>query len=275
MNEQNTFCGECGTENEPAYEFCKNCGAPLAKRTPEPPPPPPPVAPFQTFAQPMPAEPFAPAANAAVGGYVAEDGIPSEDLALFIGKKANVYLPKFMAMDLTGSKVSWSWSLAVLGFLLGPIGASFWFFYRKMFKPALILLAIGTVVNFATTALSHTVSIDPSMLTDDPEVAFSYFLEVISSETTILDIASGLINNTAKIATCVITGLFGTYLYKKHCISKISTYRQSGIDMRYYKLGLSSAGGTSGGYLAIGIIAFFVLTALPSNILHLISLLFS
>ena len=51
-------------------------------------------------------------------------------------------------------------------------------------------------------------------------------------------------------------GLFGNYIYMNHCTNAIKKYRASGLDQRYYKLGLASLGGTSGGMLAVGIILF-------------------
>ncbi|MGN0493174.1 MAG: hypothetical protein ACI4F7_05955, partial [Acutalibacteraceae bacterium] len=73
------------------------------------------------------------------------------------------------------------------------------------------------------------------------------------------------------LATCILAGLFGYYAYKEHCVKAILSFRQNGIDPRYYRIGLASLGGVSGGMLAVGIIAMFVIQSIASELTLIMS----
>ena len=128
------ICSECGTENENDYIYCKNCGA-LLTAAPKPETVPEstaqetvPKTEHSSF-RPAPApeaaapafKPVPPVYNTENGntGYTqsgapAPDGIPQEEIALFIGKKSVVIKPKFIKMEITNSKTSWCWPAALL-----------------------------------------------------------------------------------------------------------------------------------------------------------------
>ena len=282
------ICPECKTENEDDYSYCQNCGTPLpvepqVKASTEPA--------FNAQSQPTgnpdPADPagaafagtqqnpyngaYPPPFNPSPAGAI--DGIPVEDLTCFIGKKAPKILPKFFNMEFKRSKISWCWPAAILGFLFGPFGSAFWFFYRKMYKIAWILVAIGVVFSFTTSALKAETNArmfesifsffgNGDFLNDPDSFTINDFLDAAEDEidvtTTARDkIASGL-TDIASLASCILTGLFGYYWYKKHCVKQIAAFRQGGIDMRYYQMGLASAGGTSGGMVVLGIVAMCI-----------------
>lgn len=284
------ICSECGVANENEYVYCKNCGAPLVKKQPEPEPE------FigneadntnggqAGFAQ-------SPEQGAPFGGYTpppyeaqgyggqyspyntytayAIDGIPAEDVAFFVGKKSAEIMPKFMKMEITHSKVSWCWPAAILGFIFGPFGAALWFFYRKMYKIALILLAAGTVLTFTTTALtydtnSESISSIFESITEGNTEDLLDAIENAGSGRTALDLLASGLEDLASLATCVLCGLFGFYAYKNHCVKSIKGFLQNGIDQRYYRMGLASLGGVSGGMLAVGIITMFVVQNIAS-----------
>ena len=289
------ICSECGTENERDYTYCKNCGAPLVKAEPEAKPefigneaearsdtgsfdastgagaytPPYGAANYGG----MPYSPYSP-----YNTYTsyAMDGVPAEDVAFFVGKKSAEIMPKIMKMEITRSNVSWCWPGAILGFLIGPLGAAIWFFYRKMYKIALILLAIGTVLSFTKAALTlNADSQDMSGIFDsitegDADALLDAFRSIESEETAATLLASG-INSIAGLATCVLTGLFGFYAYKNHCVKSIKGFIQNGIDQRYYRMGLASLGGVSGGMLAVGIISMIVIENIASTVMVVLS----
>ena len=265
--DQNTVCPECGTQNEPDYEFCKNCGAPLIRNEAEPQPSyftPPADAPqnnaqhqYQNGSQYQGG--YAPPPYAS---YTSQEGIPAEDFAIFIGKKADRILPKFMQMELSGSKVSWCWPIAILAWFLGPIGAGFWFLYRKMFKPAILLFTIGIVLDVAVSAFTPNINIDPSVLTGDMYQSFTEIYNALFTGMTPVMLILSYISKFLYLLTCALTGIFAYHLYKKHCVTKILSYRQSGIDMRFYKLGLASVGGTSAGFLVIGVFSVAIIKSL-------------
>lgn len=288
------ICSECGTENESDYIYCKNCGTLLTSPTKPAEPEPAKAEPEHEFiAQTAPDtkaeqpsfQPAPPVYNTANGsaGYTPDsspitDGIPQEELALFIGKKSAVIMPKFIKMEITNSKVSWCWPAAILGFLFGPMGAALWFFYRKMYKTGALLAVIGALINIIVAALTfNTTSADytllyRSFLSGDMQSVLNA-LSSIGSTSTLLDVIADVISSAADLATCILTGLFGYYLYKEHCIKAINNFRMSISDRRYYTMGLASVGGVSGGMLAVGIICIIVVNNLTSAVTAVISML--
>lgn len=294
-------CSECGTENENEYIYCKNCGAPLTAPAKPDERPAAPVnnvaasdnftnAQNQTYTAPDPGYyqntrqsygNYNPQGGAqySPGGVYTDygiDGIPAEDVTFFVGKKSAEIMPKFMKMEITRSKTSWCWPTAILGFIFGPMGAALWFLYRKMYKTALVLLAVGAVLTFTTAAMTYdTNSADISSVFDaitsgDTE-AFIDAINDVGKTRTALDIAAGAIDDIANLATCVITGIFGFYAYKEHCVKTIKGFRENIVDQRYYRMGLASLGGVSGGMLAVGIICMIVVTNAASAVTVLLS----
>lgn len=292
------ICSECGVANESEYIYCKNCGAPLTKPAPK-------EEPefigngaqnsadsqsgfgegsgqgaYGGYNPPYGAPNFAGAQYSPYNTYTAYaiDGIPAEDVAFFVGKKSAEIMPKFMKMEITRSKVSWCWPAAILGFLFGPFGAALWFFYRKMYKIALILLAAGTVLTFTTAALTYDTNsqsisgIFESITEGDADTLLDAFESFGSRETALDLLASGL-DNLASLATCVLSGLFGFYAYKNHCVKSIKGFLQNGIDQRYYRMGLASLGGVSGGMLAVGVITMIVVQNIASAVTVMLSML--
>ncbi len=263
----NIICHECGTENEPQYAYCKNCGASLKP---------------ETVKQDIPngANFNGPEYNYNTynQSFMLEfiEGIPSQDVATFIGKKHIEILPKFNKMEITATKTSWCWPAAVLAFLFGPLGAAIWFFYRKMHKIALIFVAIGIVLGAACALISGPVADIENLkgavenFYDGNLEDFSAFLdESIASQDTIRNSIASAFETCVNIATMIIAGIFGFDYYKKHCIKSINRYRNMSVDPRYYKMGLMSIGGTSSGMAVLGI----AIMILAEDILSLISFL--
>ena len=185
-------------------------------------------------------------------------GIEYVDLVAFIGRKSGEIIPKFQTIERTGSKITWCWPAAVLGFFLGPIGCAIWFFYRKMTKPATVLTLIGLFCSLLTlfSAFSNGGSyffknLSNYLIYNEKE----YFDAAMSVEPVRAVIAdaltavSGIISDFAWI----FSGLFGYWLYKEHTVSKIKNFQVTNTDPRYYKFALSSMGGVSGGFVALGI----------------------
>ena len=288
------ICSECGTENESDYIYCKNCGTLLTSPSKPAEPEPAKAEPEHEFiAQTAPEpkaeqpsfQPAAPVYNTANGsaGYTPDsslvtDGIPQEELALFIGKKSAVIMPKFIKMEITNSKVSWCWPAAILGFLFGPMGAALWFFYRKMYKTGALLAVIGALVNIIVAALTfNSTSVDytllyRSILSGDLQSMLNAFSS-LGSTSTLLDVIGDVISSAADLVTCILTGLYGYYLYKEHCIKTINNFRMNISDRRYYTMGLASIGGVSGGMLAVGIICIIVVSNLITAVTAVVSML--
>ena len=210
------------------------------------------------------------------------DGIPAEDMAIFVGKNASVYLPKFAKMELTGNKAAWLWAPALLSFFFGAFGAACWFFYRKMPKIAVILLTAGMVLSIAKTALE---------ITFVPDIAdrIAYMTENIFGE----DFSDGdgdyfpdetypapdetehepqnslpaavynlltPLQTVINLTLAIVFGLFGCRIYKKKAVKSIRKYQAGCVNPQYYRFGLAATGGTSGGLVAVGIIVPIFLT---------------
>lgn len=284
-------CSECGVANESDYIYCKNCGAPLTKTEPQ----------SETefigndpqteqktgnknqtdtgsYTPPYGEPNFGGTQYSPYNTYssYAIDGVPADDVAFFVGKKSVQIMPKFMKMEITHSKVSWCWPAAILGFLFGPFGAALWFFYRKMFKIALILLAAGTVLSFTTAALtydtnSQSISSIFEAIAEGDEDAFLSAVENIGGEKNALDLIASGLEDITLLATGILGGLFGYYAYKNHCVKSIKGFLQNGIDQRYYRMGLASLGGVSGGMLAVGIVSMVVIQNIASTITVILS----
>lgn len=304
---EKNICGECGTENEMQYVYCKNCGTKLTINKENP------TENQNDYNNAGPefidstggTDNNEGAANIGNDNYTHSanqtntvnntvynrqnsnyfptdsiDGIPTDEVVLFMGKKAYDILPKFTKMEITRSKVTWCWPAAVLGFILGPAGAALWFFYRKMYKIALILLAIGVVVTTAVAIMTYNTnssgieSILGAINGQQPEEVIGALSEIDVKES-ILDIAANLLERTVNIATCILTGLFGFYFYKEHCVNKIRNFRAAQTDQRYYRMGIASLGGVSGGMLALGIFVFILINNTASFITLIVSRLYN
>lgn len=254
-----TICHECGTENEQEYLFCKNCGADL-KKSEE----------YDNFN-----------GNDHTDNNIivdSIDGIPMEQIGLYVGKKWGYYCKKFSKMQITMSKTSWNWPAAVLGLVFGPFGSALWCFYRKMYKVAFILVAIGVLFAGITSALTYdgvTAAlegiINASKLTSLEQTLEA--IENIASAGSAGATAAEYINEFVSAVTAIVMGMFANWFYRSSCVDRIKKYQQSGLDQRYYKLGLSAVGGTSGGMLAVGILIKIAVENLLSGAVLLIYLL--
>ena len=270
------ICNECGTENEQDYKYCKNCGTPLFEKEE---PKAPPKSDFQSNDY-IKAQRFG--NKYFLYDCVEEfDGVPREDVALFVGRKEYEILPKFCKMEVSDSKVSWCWPAAILGLLFGPVGSALWFFYRKMYKPAVILSIIGTVIIILSSLF--TVNVDSAVYDNffenfsngDYSAAIETLEEYVESEDaeTTGSIFVGFIESITGLGTAIYCGLYGYYIYKNHCVKKITAFKASLKDTRYYNLGLVSLGGVSGGMLFVGIVIFLTANEIPSVMALLYSLI--
>lgn len=267
------ICHECKTENEKEYLYCKNCGADLSKSE-------------DTYSE----------ANSSyttsdfggnyadqkskVDDFIADNigGIPMEQIGLYVGKKSDYYCRKFSKMELTQSKISWHWPAAVLGLALGPFGSAIWCFYRKMYKVAFVLVAIGVLLAGITSAVTYdsaTAAIE-GIINASKSTSVEQMLEAIeniASNGGVSATVAEYINDFAGTVTAIVMGMFANWFYRCSCVDRIRKYQQSGLDQRYYKLGLSAVGGTSGGMLAVGILIKITVENLLSGAVLLIYLL--
>ncbi len=286
MENKNTYCTVCGTENEEGYIYCKNCGAELKIKPVNPSAPPESHTGTEntgnvsyTYTPPQNSAPqpnfYGTEQKVRYSGMACDiDGITVKEMYCFVGKNANKIVPKFTKMHLTKSKTSWCWPAAVLGFFFGPIGTAVWFFYRKMYKMALIAAAVGVLLIGIIGAIGgSTVSFSDSneQLTEALESGdITSFFDALSETSSTRSILAKNINNLINIATLVLAGLFSLKIYKDFTLQKIKEYRLRGIDRSFYYLALYDGGGTSGGMAIVGVLILFFsrgISAVVSNLL--------
>lgn len=285
------ICPECGTENEQEYIYCKNCGTPLTSAKPEP---------VKTVEAEFISEEkseseqnrtesentdpqgenrryYGAPYNAYSSFAYTIGGIPAEEISLFVGKKASEITPKFIRMEMSRSKTSWCWPAAILGFFFGPMGAAIWFLYRKMYKIGTVLLAAGAVLTCILGVMNYgTDSQTVKSIFDSVAggtASLPGLLDEAASATSVLSVTASAIESITNLASGVLAGIFGFYAYKEHCVKSILNFRTSCPDSRYYKMGLSSVGGVSGGMLAVGIVCIAVVNNAVSLVTALISLI--
>ncbi len=311
MENESRFCPECGTENEAKYEYCKNCGALLLDPTPT----------EQSFVQqpntqqfyenPSPyrtPEGYAPQNNtvynntqqnyryeesnvdkeADINNVTFFGGVSVEEAGAFIGKKAAGILPKFKKMEYSGGKVTWCWPVAVLSYILGPLGAALWFLYRKMYKlgwlflaGAVIFASVQTVVTFSLESIDiddigkQITDITSVTEVEDYMESFEGLIDTLAVNEdnirySLISMFFDLFANGVHIATTALCGMFAFYWYKKHTVNEILKFRNSNADMRYYQIGLMTKGGTGGGMVALGIVLYSVVVTAVTVALYLL-----
>ena len=261
----NNICPRCGTENESQYTFCKNCGTPLntAKNSAE----------NNTYRE------NADYTNSQfTNNEVHFNDISQEEMALFIGKKSPDILPKFAKMEFLNSKVSWCWPVAILSFFFGVSGASLWFFYRKMYKPATLLAITGAILTIVTSVITGIITPELSTILNnllesgDINGILNSINSIPPSKLAIYTVFT-LLNDIIKLLTFILCGIFGFYIYKNHCIEKIHSFKTYQSQSPYYKLGLASTGGVSSGMLVLGIVIMIITNNISSVITTIINFL--
>ncbi len=293
--DEKIICPECETENEKEYRFCKNCGTDLSvldnaeqNENAE-------VEQKASFAQEQPAEsrentdaprqtyvpPVSPDPQPSYNAYSQNyakfvdsfDGVSMDEAAVFFGKKAPVFCEKISKMELSKSNVCWCWPVAVLSFFFGPIGAAIWFFYRKMYKIALILVAIGAALTLLLGVIGGVNDVLPvkdtvSLQSALQEGNLTKIIKSFSFEETFRTAVASALNSIVKIASFVLSGLFSMYFYKKFTAEKIKELRFK-TDPRFYTLALAATGGTSAGMVFAGI-GFLMAVSILKDIIILI-----
>ena len=271
------ICPECKAENDENSEYCKNCGTRLKMSERE--------SLYQNYQ----------AANSAGQSYAKNgfilpeiDGVPSDDAAAFIGKNSGKILTKFTKMQLAGSKTSWCWPAAILGYFFGLCGVGFWMVYRKMYKLGVILIVADVILatalfgikgnskstpelyadSFAKQLSDYAQNIDAARYDDDFD-SFVFILPERTSEQNRGD-AVLIFDNFVSIAAVVIGGIYSLYAYKKYAVSKIKSYNISNCGDKYRQVGLMAVGGTAPGF---AILTFLLCSALSSAASRIISIL--
>lgn len=163
-------------------------------------------------------------------------GIPVQTWAAFLGASSPYYLLNFKRMELTGRRLSVSFS----AFVLGPI----YFFYRKMYKWGFVFAAL-------------------SLLLDLPNL-LAILIESGSAVTGALTLASiEPLLNVAWVLSwvmMVVRSMVALWLYRDTALGRIQAIQQRWQDAGSQRAALNALGGTSiGAAIAYGVISSLLL----------------
>lgn len=153
--------------------------------------------------------------------------VDEANLALFVGKRANVYSNKWK------STLSWNWS----AFLTGP----YWMLYRKMYLNTLFSVIAAAILGFVLQLL-----IGP----------------FLSSLKTVVSVGIPFAIAFAFVVM-VVFGLLGNLLYRHHAISKIGSAKRMYPDANIQANKIKSSGGTN---LALPLTLFLVPAILAAGV---------
>lgn len=156
------ICPRCGTNNHPEALFCENCQLPRGGN------------PQDYKQQPIMGQGAAFQTENNPYGHVDVDGVDAADLAIFVDRNTQRYIPKFIK----NRKIGWNWG----AFIFGPL----WFLYRKMTSVGLVLLVLFFAFSVASNAMLEPVADDVKALS-----------EAITRESNMLTIKGG--SNTLSI----------------------------------------------------------------------------
>ena len=181
-------------------------------------------------AQPHPpyAAPYAPPVYAAP----AISGIPSAEVAAFVGDNAGHFVNKFAAMEQSGSKGGWNWPVFLLSFFLGPVGTAIWFLRRKMYAIGSIFMLVFVVVTgiqlyFSAEYVKALTDWMLEIFYSSAEYGLQPFPDMAFTSTYIfVSLGVGLIDT----ALAVIMAIFANSIYKNHCVKKIVELKEQGAN---------------------------------------------
>lgn len=244
------ICRRCGTENQPDYLFCKNCGAPIESAD-------------SGYQQPHGG--FQGGADRQnYGGYgtyqgygygaapfrpESIDGVKTEDVELFVGKAAPKYIPVFSRMELGKSSVSPNLLIALISVFISPLFAAFWFMHKRMNKIGILLFlicsaaelaylgaAFSSVAQIIAAEAAKGADIQSLMLTN----ATLLVNAAVQKSSTAMILSN--VNSLISIAVGALCGLFANGMYKKHVIKTIKSI--TAVNEEDYRAQLIHKGGT-------------------------------
>ncbi len=202
-----------------------------------------------------------------------EDGVPAEDVAIFVRQESHRYVSKFQ--KITEGKLTWNWA----AFFFTP----YWFFYRKLHKIGSVIFAIfllitsisflPPVVQLNTDIASFEAEIQEIADSDRTEEEYQAALLEITSEMskTIQQNRTGAVlimsQSVASVVLSIFVGLNANKWYYKHIKSQLKAVKTESTSENY-KNNLFIKGGVSYG-------SAFLVIILEKAIFMALEMLFS
>lgn len=245
-------CPRCGSENPEGRTLCNTCGTAL-KETEEPSATP--------FGAPMSDSfhEYAPfRVNQPPCGGVAPDteirGETAADIAEVVGTNTQYYMKRFARMAKGAAVFSWNWAAFIL--------PDYWLLFRKNYLLGGLVLAFRVMCSCALNLVSYNVFADA--LEADTTVAMwesmNTILNGLDPVVVLLIYFLFMSIGAATVMMHVLCGVFGNFLYLKHCtrvIKKSRAYYPEG-----YRARLAIVGGTSAALAVVGFMCYQLLTNL-------------
>ncbi len=178
-------------------------------------------------------------------------GVRTNTVGAFIRNNADTFIRKFKMSELTGSSCGFNWVV----FFFGP----YWFFYRKLFKPGIILFTIQFCISLLVLPFSlDMTALMESLMTITDEAALDAFLT--QAQSTLLPIYAML---GIELVINLVFAFKANTLYKNYVYTNIE--KAKSMSKRSEKITVfAKQGGTSFMYLAFAYLAEMLLSNLIS-----------
>lgn len=182
------------------------------------------------------------------------EDISAKELAWYIKDNAKYYLPVFAHFASTGSKVRFNFASF---FLSGG-----WLLFRRQVKSYLLLMLATIVMALPNLVVSFVQGLQNGLgYRGQGELYVSF------------NISLNLFTFIASLAIAVVFGLFGNYLYYRHCLKQIRSIRAQAYNSSVYWSLLSQKGGTRIANVFIAIAIAFASILLLSFIIGFVAAL--
>jgi len=204
FNPQDEFrCSRCGAVNPSDGVSCEVCGNQLGDKTPQPNPELPRMG-GGFIPRNLPLNPF----TTPFGGVSPDeeiDGVPSKELAIFVGQNSHYFLPRFKILNKTRAMlVNWA------AFLFMGV----YFLYRKMYVLGIVIILSSLLLSIpGALALIASANSVASLNTSTLDV------DLLAKFSTIASFIGAILR--------VFCGLFANKIYHKHVMKKIAKIKQN------------------------------------------------
>ena len=147
-----------------------------------------------------------------------------------------------------------------------------------MYKQATLLAILGAILTIVTSVITGIItpeltnSLNYVLESGDINAILNALNSIPPSKVVIYTVFT-LLNDLINLLIFILCGIFGFSIYKNHCIEKIHLFKMHQSQSPYYKLGLASIGGVSGGMLALGVIIMVIAANTSSVITTIINYL--
>ena len=160
------------------------------------------------------AEYFNDEANIFKGPYPADDftcGVKTNTIGAFVRNNAQTYIDKFKRSELKG-KNSFNWG----AFFFAP----YWFFYRRLYKPGVIMLTVQLCISILTApALNKLLTAYQSFVENLQTMSDTVFEESIMQLQSLM--MPALIVSAVTFIMHIVSGFIANGLYKNYVIKNI------------------------------------------------------